>query len=181
MGSEDLAAHAAIPIAFLVDRVLEPDPSGGALEFIERPQPEPWIKDYDSEEGASPAEWPSRFDTTDWRVISAWAGASRVGGIVLLADVPGVDMLEGRSDLALIWDLRVLPPFRGRGVGRHLISSAFAWAQSRGCREIKVETQNINVGACRFYAANGFVLRAVAADQYPGLPDELQMLWYRDV
>lgn len=180
-GSEDLAAHATIPIAFLVDRVLEPDPTGGPLDLVVRPHPDPWLKDYDAEEGADPALWPSRFDTSAWRVISAWEGASRVGGLVLFADAPGGDMLDGRSDLALIWDLRVAPPFRGRGVGRRLVSAAVAWARSHACSELKVETQNINVGACRFYAAQGFALRAVRAGQYPDLPDELQMLWYRGV
>lgn len=126
-GIEDLVAHASIPIAFWVDRILEPDPLGGPLDFVEHPHPNPWLKDYDSEEGANPALWPSHFDTSGWRIISAWAGASRVGGVVLFADVPEVDMLEGRSDLALIWDLRVTPPFRGRGVGRRLVSSAVAW------------------------------------------------------
>ena len=180
-GDDDLPGHATIPISFLVDTVLEPAPHGGPLELAARRLPEPWLKDYDAEEGGSPALWPSRFDTSAWRVISAWQGGRRVGGLVLLADVPGVDMLEGRADLTLIWDLRVDPGARGTGVGTRLVAAAIEWARSRGCAEIKVETQNINIGACRFYERQGFELRSVRRGAYPGLPDELELLWYRAV
>ena len=180
-GSEDLAQHAEIPIAFLVDRVLVPEPGGGPLDFVVKHQPEPWLKDYDTEEGGDPAHWPRRFDTSTWRVISAWSGGSRAGGLVLVADVSGLDMLEDRSDLALIWDLRVAPEFRGRGVGARLVASAVEWARSFGHRELKVETQNINVGACQFYKSQGFELRSAVRGAYRALPDELQMLWYRGV
>ena len=178
-GSEDLVPHAEIPIAFLVDRVLEPAPGAGGLGLVVRKHPEPWVKDYDAEGGASPTLWPSRFDVSRWRVISAWQGATRIGGLVLFADVPGVDMLGGRSDLCLIWDLRVAPGSRGRGVGTRLVSAAVDWARRHGCTELKVETQNINVGAVRLYESQGFELRSVTEGAYPDLPDELQLLLYR--
>ena len=50
-----------------------------------------------------------------------------------------------------------------------------------GCRDLKVETQNINVAACRFYAARGCRLREVNADAYPGLPGEVQFIWRRQL
>lgn len=31
--------------------------------------------------------------------------------------------------------------------------------------------------ACRFYARHGFTLAAVDANGYPGLPDEIQLIW----
>jgi hypothetical protein len=46
---------------------------------------------------------------------------------------------------------------------------------------LKVETQQINVPACRFYAARGFVLRAVNESAYDGLPEEFQLLWYKSL
>lgn len=180
-GSEDLGEHVSIPIAFRVERVLRPRPGGGPLELIEERLSEPWWKDYDAEDGGDPALWPRRFDTSTWTVISAWAGAERLGGAVLIAHTPGIDMLEGRNDLALIWDLRVAPAHRRRGVGSRLLAAAAEWARSNGCRELKVETQNINVGACRLYERHGFELRSVVVGSYPGLSDELQLLWYRSV
>lgn len=88
-------------------------------------------------------------------------------------------MLEGRKDLALLWDIRVSPPFRSKGVGSALLAAAEAWATKRGARELKVETQNINVPACRFYKSLGCQLRHVNAGVYVGLPDEVQLLWYK--
>jgi GNAT superfamily N-acetyltransferase len=60
-----------------------------------------------------------------------------------------VTMLEGRRDLAVLWDIRVSPDFRGQGLGSGLLRAAEAWAISKGCLELKVETQNTNVRACR--------------------------------
>jgi hypothetical protein len=48
----------------------------------------------------------------------------------------------------------------------------------RGARVLKVESQNTNVPACRFYAGRGFLLRAVRRGAYPELPHEIQLLWY---
>jgi ribosomal protein S18 acetylase RimI-like enzyme len=96
-------------------------------------------------------------------------------------DTTGVDMLEGRSDLSVLWDIRVAPDARGRGVGAALFRAAEAWAAARGCRWLKVETQNVNVPACRFYARQGCVLGGIHRFAYPELPDEIQLLWYRDL
>jgi hypothetical protein len=55
------------------------------------------------------------------------------------------------------------------------------WARSRGCVELKVETQNINVPACLFYAGQGCQLRTVNRGAYPDLPHEIQLLWHKDL
>jgi len=103
------------------------------------------------------------------------------GAAVIAFDAPGVDMLEGRRDLAVLWDLRVAPDARGQGVGSALFRAAEAWTRARGCTQLKIETQNINAPACSFYAARGCVLGAVHKDAYPELPDEIQLLWYKDL
>ena len=54
-----------------------------------------------------------------------------------------------------------------------------AGIESSVCRELKVETQNINVRACRFYARLGCELRVVRAGAYPQFPEEVQLLWYK--
>ena len=90
-------------------------------------------------------------------------------------------MLEGGTDLAVLWDIRVAPSSRRCGVGTALFRAAAAWAADKGCRELKVETQNINVGACRFYARQGCVLRTARKDVYPALADEIQLMWYKDL
>lgn len=65
--------------------------------------------------------------------------------------------------------------------GAALFRAAEAWARARRCRQIKVETQNVNVTACRFYARQGCVLTMVDPSAYPGLPGEVQLLWYKDL
>jgi ribosomal protein S18 acetylase RimI-like enzyme len=87
-------------------------------------------------------------------------------------------MLEGRTDLAVLWDLRVAPEHRGRGVGTALFDAVKLWAIQHTCTEIKIETQNNNVPAVKFYLRQGCTLRHVVSDAYPELPDEQMFLFY---
>jgi phage shock protein A len=89
------------------------------------------------------------------------------------------EVLERRADLAVLWDLRVAPALRGRGVGAALFRAAEAWALARGASWLKIETQNVNVPACRFYARRGCTLGAIHRFAYPALPEEAQLLWYK--
>jgi GNAT superfamily N-acetyltransferase len=66
-------------------------------------------------------------------------------------------------------------------MGKRLFDHAAAWARAQGCRQLKVETQNINVPACTFYAKQGCALGAVNPGAYPAYPDEVQLLWYLDI
>lgn len=179
-----LAAYGRIPIAFEATRVLEVelvDGGRGGVRLTERPVAKPWTKDYDAIVGEGPTRWAKRFDLTNWGLLAAFDGDDRIGGAVLAYDTPGVDQLGGRNDLAVIWDLRVRPDRRGIGVGRLLFAAATAWAKARGCRWLKIETQNINVPACRFYAANGCELGGIDRFAYPAFPDETALYWYREL
>ena len=176
----DLPAYAQVPIAFLVASRfrVEPAPGGlGGLALVEEPV-EPYRKDYDAFPGDEPLAWPERWDLSHWGFLGAFLGDERVGSAAVAWNTPGLDMLQGRSDLAVLWDLRVHPEHRGRGVGRLLFQSAVAWARECGCRELCVETQNTNVPACHFYARQGCTLGAIHRHAYPELPEEAQLLWY---
>jgi GNAT superfamily N-acetyltransferase len=178
----DLAEYASVPIAFEVRRVLDVavmDGGLGGFVLSERDVHPPYVKDYDAVDG--PASWAERFDLRNWGWMAARTAGRRVGGAVVAWDTPGLDMLEGRRDLAVLWDIRVTPDARGRGVGAALFRAAEAWAAARGCRTLKIETQNINLPACRFYARQGCVLGAIHRFAYPALPDEVQLLWYKDL
>jgi GNAT superfamily N-acetyltransferase len=176
------AELARVPIAFEVESVFDVLPRGGGLGGLilsERRVDVPYVKDYDAAEGEHPAQWAGRFDVSNWGLIGAWSGGARVGGAVIAFNTEGVNMLEGRTDLAVLWDIRVSPEARGRGVGFGLFRAVEAWAAARGCKLLKVETQNINVPACRFYARQGCVLGAINRFAYRELPEEVQLLWYR--
>ena len=169
-----LAEYESIPIAFTVSSVLDVAEDGS---LVERRLAAPYLKDYDAQPGEGPQSWPLHFDVSRWGLLVARGGGRRVGGAAMAYDAPGVHMLEGRRDLAVVWDLRVAPEARGRGVGRALWNAAEAWARARGCRELRVETQNVNVPACRFYARQGCVLATARHGVYPGLPHEVQLVW----
>ena len=179
-----LAELARVPIAFSVDRVLDltaSDTSPGQLLLRERPVTPPYVKDYDALPGEGPGSWARRFDVSAWKLIVARARDRWAGGAVLALDTADLHLLEGRSDLALIWDIRVAPELRGHGIGSALFRDVEARAAAAGCRQLKIETQNINVPACRFYARHGCVLGGIHPFAYPGLPGEIQLLWYKDL
>jgi len=178
-----LAEYARVPIAFEVREVLDVavrDGGMGGFVLSARPAAVPWTKDYDAL-GDGPAQWAARFDLSRWGLLAARTEGRLVGGAVVAFDTAGVEMLEGRRDLAVLWDIRVAPEARGQGVGAALFRAAEGWAAARGCRRLKVETQNVNVPACRFYARQGCELGAIHRFAYPDLPDEVQLLWYRDL
>jgi ribosomal protein S18 acetylase RimI-like enzyme len=183
-GADALAAYASIPIAYRIVEVLDPDSpsdSEGPLPYSSRTLDAPVVKDYDAQPGNHPLDWPSRFDVRGWGFLAARSGGLRVGGAVIVARSPDIEMLEGRDELALLWDIRVALASRNHGVGSALLAAGEAWARARGARVLKAETQNTNVPACRLYASHGFVLRAVHRGAYPELPHEAQLLWYKDL
>ncbi|HWF44226.1 MAG TPA: GNAT family N-acetyltransferase [Candidatus Kapabacteria bacterium] len=178
--AEIISKYCAIPMAFRVESQFIPHPRAESKwDLEEKPNFQPYIKDYDNDE--SPHEWPHRFNLSKWVVLSAYEGDRRIGGAILAFDTPGIDMLEGRTDLAVIWDIRVHPDFRSKGIGSQLFEEAIKWAIAHGCSEIKIETQNINVSACKFYARMGCELRIVRPGAYSTLPDEIQFLWYKEL
>jgi GNAT superfamily N-acetyltransferase len=179
-----LRDYASIPIAYDVVDVLDvedPPASGAAPVLTARRLASSVLKNYDAEPGNAPLDWPRRFDVSTWGVLAAHERGRRVGGAVVVFRSPGIEMLEGRADLAILWDIRVAPVARARGVGSALLGAAEGWARERGARELKVETQNTNAPACRFYAKHGFLLRVANRNAYPSLPDEIQLFWYKDL
>ena len=122
-----------------------------------------------------------RSITSNWAVFAALDGEQRRGGAIVAWNTPEAHMLEGRADLACLWDVRVHSDYRRQGVGSRLFSRAAAWAREKGCGRLKVETQNINVPACRFYAGQGCQLRGLHPNAYPEFPDEVMLLWYLDL
>ena len=180
----NLAKHGQIAIAFRVDRIFEVVPLAdglGGLALREASVGSPWIKDYDAGGTEGPASWPKRWDLTHWGLIAAHRHGVRVGGVVLAFDTVGLDRLGGRRDVVVVWDLRIHPDHRRRGIGRALFEAAINWAKLRGCRRLRVETQNINVPACRFYARQRCTLGAIDRFAYPEFPAEVQLVWSKDL
>jgi len=181
---EDLKVYAGITIAFEVRTILcveRMEGEFGGLSLREAVLPESYWKDYDIPGEDNPLTWATKFDLKNWGFLLAVEAGVPLGGAAVAYNTPEVFMLERRPDLAVLWDIRVQPKARRRGVGKRLFWAAAAWAKQRGCTQMKIETQNVNVPACRFYAAQGCELGAIHRFAYAGHPqvgDETMLLWY---
>ena len=96
---------------------------------------------------------------------------------MLAHDTDDVDMLEGRADIVVIWDIRVQPVHRSKGIGHALFNGAIRWARERSCKYLRAETQNINMPACRFYQGQGCSLISIDRVGYPDFPNEIKLIW----
>ncbi len=173
-----LAEYGEIPIRFKVQSVFDVEGDDPATaELVERPVERPRIKDYDLIKGEGPTRWDKWWDVSNWGIMAAYVAGRRVGGTVLAYKTDGVNKLEGRDDVVVMWDLRVHPEFRRNGVGRSLFEAGVEWARERHCCELRVETQNINVAACRFYQRMGCRLHSIRRGAYETLPDEVELIW----
>ncbi len=179
-----LADYARVSIAFDVLAVFD----AAAIDALSRgslpmpmPVSVPYRKNYDSYVGCHPTQWSARFNTSAWTIVSAHIDSARVGGAALVMDDPEIQLLSGRPRTALLWDLRVAPDARRSGVGRALLRATETLARGKGMQALLVETQNVNVPACTFYRQNGFLLERANVEAYPGLADEVQLLWVKQL
>jgi len=179
--SEDhrsLAAYATIPIAFEIREALSRPTLGliaGPLES--HPVARAYVKGYDALPRNHPLDWPSRFDVRRAHFLAAYLGARRVGGAVVIVDPADATRLGSEPSLALLWDLRVAPDVRRRGIGHALLTIAESHSRATLSHGLVVETQDVNVPACRFYAGAGYALTRITPSAYPTLPDEMQLVW----
>ncbi len=184
---QNLALYSTIPISFMVESVLvvELREQGlGGIVLREERIPKPYVKDYDVEDGEGPTRWLSRFNTEKWRILLAKEGKTPVGGAIVLAQSPEIHMLKNRDDLALLWDIRIQPELRRQGTGTRLFQKAVEWAKAQKCRQLAIETQNINLPACRFYIRQGCHLGEIDRFKYasnPATAHEDMLVWYHAI
>ncbi len=143
---------------------------------------EPYTKDMGIFEIAS--EYEDQFDITNWAVFMAFDREKAVGGATVAARTKEVNMLSGRDDLAVLWDIRVEDDYKRQGIGQALFDTAVKWSKSQGLVQMKIECQNNNVQACRFYHKQGAFLCAVDEYAYFNEPEyrqEVQLIWFLDL
>ncbi len=181
---ERLADYATVPSRVKVVSIFQPELTEGGLGGIrlrEIAVAEPYVKDYDAY-GELPTDWPKQFDVSNWGFFLALDGNNPVGAAAVAFDTTGVFMLEARKDLSVLWDIRVRPEARGAGI--LLFRYAAEWSRQRGCRQLKIETQNVNVPACRFYQRMGAQLGEIRRFGYAAVPSvahEVMLCWYLDL
>lgn len=174
LNKENLKSYGDISIGFTGKSILEPVAGDLAGIRFEEKNVKPFTKNYDSE--GSPEELLNSFDLENWCLVSVYDD-TLIAGAILALKTPGVHMLEGSDDLMVVWDIRVKPEYRSQGVGKLLMDQIKDYARSKACCRLKIETQNINVAACRFYQKQGFVLTGINRFAYKTCPNEIQMIW----
>jgi len=187
LNTESLTEYSTIPIRFEVKSRLScelPGEGMGGIILREEKVVPPYIKDYDALEvaieGEGPARWVRKFDTKNWVLFLAGEANEPIGGATVAFRTPQVHMLAGRDDLAALWDIRVHPEYRRSGIGTALFAEAAEWSRERNCNYLKIETQNVNVAACRFYAKQGCRLGEINRFAYtePQVAQEVMLVWY---
>jgi GNAT superfamily N-acetyltransferase len=187
VGPDRLRDYADVPIAFRVESILKLDLLDGGLggAALKEVQIAPaYIKDYDAHPDGGPLGWPEKFDLENFGFFLALDGDRPVGAAAAVYDSAGIHMLCGRRDMAVLWDIRVRPEARRSGIGARLFEHAVKWARARNCRLLKIETQNVNVPACRFYSGMGCRLGEINRYAYAGHPQvahEVMLVWYLDL
>lgn len=177
-----LQEYGTAPVAFETrSRYRVDDVGEGDWALAQEVERFPWTTDYDAVKGNRPFDWVDRFDTGQWCVLSMYEGDQRLGGAVMAHDITGLLTLENRGELAVAWDIRVLPERRGDGIGSLLFPQLLVWTQSQGCSVLKMETQNINVPASEFCRKMGCRLGRVSRGAYPDLSEEIELDWYRTI
>ena len=111
-------------------------------------------------------------DNPDKTIFFAGVNGQLAGQIVLR---------KNWNHFAYVEDIVVDTKFRRQGIGEKLISQAKQWAREHNLAGIMLETQNNNVGACKFYERCGFQLGGFDKYLYKGInpeTDEIALYWY---
>jgi GNAT superfamily N-acetyltransferase len=171
----DLRRHVNVPSVFETDIIFRVAKSTQSVELTEHRLNRTFRKDYDSVD--DPMKWPARFEMSSWIFVGAYRGDERLGGAIGACNCSDLDLLADTRDCVVLWDLRVSPRFHRQGVGSVLFRTIESRGRECGARELRVETQNFNVAACRFYAAQGCELTQANFGAYAQMPDEVQLIW----
>lgn len=140
----------------------------------------PYIKDLGVY--SNPMDWEFDFDTSNWRFFLAYLDNLLVGAATLVFKTEGLDLLDNREDLAVLWDIRVKPEYQKRKIGSRLFQEIVKISKDYDLKQLKIETQNNNVAACKFYKNKGCQLGEINKYAYfLDDEDEIKLVWYLDL
>ncbi len=153
---------------------------GGLI--LEEVKVKPYIKDLSIYERA--AEYEKEFDITNWRFYMAFDGNTPMGAMTIVGKTDGLNMLYGREDACVLWDIRIADAYKHNGIGQKLLDMGVSNAKKDGYQQMIIECQNNNVPACKFYQKQGAVLSKIDMYAYylePEVRNEIQFIWYLDI
>lgn len=107
-----------------------------------------------------------------------------IGAMTVAGTTPNLNMLSGRDDVCILWDIRVIDGYKHQGVGQKLFDMGIKRAKEDGYKQMIIECQNNNVPACKFYHKQGAVLSKIDMYAYfleEDCKNEVQFIWYLDI
>lgn len=155
----------------------------GGFTLVETPI-EPYIKDFCVGDDESITRWEKRWDISNWAFFMAFDGERPVGGATIVSRTIEINMLSGRDDLAVLWDIRVDDAYKHKGIGQALLDMSVNWSHEQGLVQMKIECQNNNIPAIRFYHKQGAILSSIDEYAYYNEPEyrhETQLIWFIDL
>lgn len=154
----------------------------GGIAFEETPV-EPYIKNFCVGKDESVTHW-LRWDLSNWGFFMAFDGDKPIGAAAIATKTKDINMLCDRDDLAVLWDIRLTDEYKHQGIGHALFQKAVEWSRAQGISQLKIECQNNNVPAVKFYHKQGAVLGGIDEYAYyndPYAKGEIQFIWYLDL
>jgi ribosomal protein S18 acetylase RimI-like enzyme len=130
------------------------------------------VSQYEKRYPPNEVDYTSYIDNPEQCVFFAYSDDDLAGELVLR---------HWWNNFAYIEDIAVKTTFKGRGIGRALVTRAIEWARKRELPGLMLETQSDNVPACLFYERCGFALGGFDHNLYRALrPEsgEIALYWY---
>ncbi|GKX66485.1 GNAT family N-acetyltransferase [Inconstantimicrobium mannanitabidum] len=153
----------------------------GGILLKETPCKE-YLKDMGKDEKAT--DYAKNFDITNWAFFMAFNNNKPIGAATVVSRTVDIHMLDNRDDMSVLWDIRVDDAYKQLGVGTRLFNMAVDWSKLNGFKQMKIECQNNNVPAFKFYTKHGATLGKI--DEYAYYhdeeeKDEVQLILYLDL
>jgi ribosomal protein S18 acetylase RimI-like enzyme len=182
IGKDSFSLYDSIPMKVLVKTIFEVERINaglGGFVFTEKPVAE-YIKNLGSYTIMTELE--KRFDLSNWAFFMAFSDSKPVGAASVVSNCSAIRLLDGRDDLSVLWDIRIDDDYKSQGIGSKLLNLALEWSKKKKLRQMKIECQNNNVPACRFYHKHGAYVGAINEyAYYKEKEDEVQLIWYMDL
>ncbi|WP_128104442.1 MULTISPECIES: GNAT family N-acetyltransferase [Paenibacillus] len=116
-------------------------------------------------------EWSQYINQDDKALFLAYINNVCIGQIRIIKDW---------NRFCYIENIATKQDYRGSGVGKLLLNKAEEWAKQRNLIGMSLEAQDDNLGACRFYVKQGFILGGVDTLKQSYNSDiDTTLYWYK--
>ena len=116
-------------------------------------------------------DWDQYINRDDKALFLAYNNNNCIGQIRIIKDW---------NRFCYVENIATKKEFRESGIGRLLLTRAEEWAKHRNLIGMSLETQDDNLGACRFYVKQGFILGGVdTLKQFYNPNIETTLYWYK--